>query len=356
MHSLKNKYRALGIMSGTSLDGLDMAICEFHLHKNKWNFRIEHFKTIAYTKELYGKLYEAYKSSAAEIAELNTAFGNFIGQAAKSFLLETDVKVDLIASHGHTIFHVPVKGYTYQIGNGAEIAAQSGVTTICDFRSLDIARGGQGAPLVPIGDKLLFSEYAACLNLGGFANISFDVNKERLVAYDICPVNFVLNRLANRVGLPFDSEGFLARSGELDKDLFKLFNENKYYMQNTPKSLGQEWVEANVLPLLSSNFDNKDILRTYTEHVAFQISCELNKVEGAKVLVTGGGVYNKFLLELISSKCNKQLFIPSPELIEMKEAMVFAFLGVLRLRGEVNSLASVTGAEADSCNGAIYSP
>ena len=356
MSSIKNEYNALGIMSGTSLDGLDMVICSFNLDTNHWGFEIKKSKGIAYPQELYSRLKNAYGSSAAEVAGLHSALGKFIGESARVFLKEANIAVDLIASHGHTVFHAPEKGYTFQIGNGADIAAKTGVLTVCDFRSLDVARGGQGAPLVPIGDKLIFSEFAGCLNLGGFSNVSFDDNSDKRMAFDICPVNFVLNRLTNKLDLEYDAAGELAKSGEIINALLEQLNQNQYFLQSAPKSLGQEWVEENVFPLFKSDYEIKDVLRTFCEHAAYQIGNELEKISGNNILVTGGGCYNNFLMELIAQKCGKKLIIPTEELVNMKEALIFAFLGVLRVRGESNSLASVTGATENSVNGAVYQP
>jgi anhydro-N-acetylmuramic acid kinase len=356
MPQKKSLYRALGVMSGTSLDGLDMAICTFWKEEHRWGFSIEHATTLSFPQDLLLLLKKAYSSTAMEMACLHSLLGKFIGESAREFLQLKRVEVDLIASHGHTIFHAPEAGYSFQIGNGAEIAAKTGVVTVCDFRSLDVARGGQGAPLVPIGDKLLFSEYSACLNLGGFANISYNGAAGRRQAYDICPVNFVFNRLVNRLDMNFDRDGKIALSGKVIPDLFDALNGNQYYSKEAPKSLGQEWVEANVFPLLTADYSVKDCLRTYCEHAVEQIAKAFKKIEGNKVLVTGGGAYNKFFMDLLRLKTEKEILVPDKRLIDMKEALIFGFLGVLRLRGEVNSLASVTGAMSNSVNGAVYLP
>ena len=356
MLKAKTEYRALGLMSGTSLDGLDMAICNFQIKRGIWKHNLEKAQTIKYPKELHDSLKNAYYSSAKEIAGLDSKLGKFIGEASSKFLKKAKLKVNLIASHGHTVFHEPENGYTFQIGNGAEIAAETGIQTICDFRSVDVAKGGQGAPLVPIGDKFLFPEFDACLNLGGFANISFDNEYGRRIAFDICAVNFVLNRLSNKLGMDFDNKGKIASSGIIISELFKELNKLEFYQQKLPKSLGQEWVEKNVQPLLSKKYKSEDLLRTFTEHVAIQISKVLNDIKGNRILVTGGGVYNNYLIQLLSLKCKKEIVVPTKLLIDFKEALIFAFLGVLRLRGEVNSLATVTGASSDSINGCIYFP
>ncbi len=342
-------------MSGTSLDGVDMALCKFTF-KEEWQYTICNWATIVYPQELLERLKSAFSFSGEDLALLHSDLGRFLGEQARLFLNTTNKQVDIIASHGHTVFHNPDKGYTLQIGNGAEIAVRSGVKTVCDFRTLDVARGGQGAPLVPIGDKLLFSKYAACLNLGGFANISFDNQVGERIAYDICPVNFVLNRLSERLGFKYDLNGDLAREGNVDLSLLEVLNKNPYFSKKAPKSLGQEWVEENVLDYLSTSSDTRDLLKTYCEHIAFQLSSCFNEVPGRKILVTGGGVNNLFLMDLLRSKTDYNIVIPDKEIIEMKEALIFAFLGVLRIREEANSLKSVTGATNNSINGAIYLP
>lgn len=343
-------------MSGTSLDGLDMALCTFTYEKSGWSFTIEQYQTNKYPKDLEKRLKDSFDANAAEICRLNADYGSYLGETAKKFLDYYEETPDLIASHGHTVFHEPQKGYTLQIGSGAQIAVNSGVLTICDFRSLDVALGGQGAPLVPIGDELLFKQYDVCINLGGFSNISYRDENNARIAFDICPVNFVLNRLAKKLGQQFDYNGETAKSGEVIPELLKKLNKLEFYEQSAPKSLGQEWVQKEVFPLLDWDFGTANLLRTISEHIAIQISVVLNKVKGNKVLLTGGGAYNEFLINLIKQKTSKQIIIPEPEVIEMKEAIIFAFLGVLRYRKEVNCLASVTGATKDSISGLIYYP
>ena len=350
-----NTYISLGIMSGTSLDGVDLALCEFIRDEKSWHYHFIRTQSVEYPQELLDRLKSAYTSSAKDLALLDADLGGFYGDIAFRFIQEQKQKVNLIASHGHTVFHNPQEGYTTQIGSGAHIAAKTGVLTISDFRSLDVARRGQGAPLVPIGDSLLFPEYDTCLNLGGFANMSFD-NKGIRIAYDICPVNFVLNKLAARLGLPYDDKGQIAKSGKPADQLLSKLNSLAFYHQKPPKSLGQEWVDQNIWPLFADKIKVEDLLRTYVEHVSDQIARNLNDFPGKKCLVTGGGAYNTFITELLRQKSTCLIEVPDAQLIEMKEALIFAFLGVLRIREEANSLSSVTGAIEDSVNGAIYFP
>jgi anhydro-N-acetylmuramic acid kinase len=347
---------ALGIMSGTSLDGLDLALCRFDTMGGQWKYRIIKAETFPYPQEWLQSLIQAPEADALTISLLHTSYGRWIGQACNLFLTGCSIKPQLIASHGHTIFHRPCEGMTLQIGSGAAIAAETGITTISDFRSLDVALGGQGAPLVPIGDKLLFGEYAACVNIGGFANLSYDQNRRR-VAWDICPANFILNREAAKLGLKMDESGKLARSGILSDGLLKNLNDLEYFNQPGPKSIGREWVEARVFPLLTNEkYDPQTILRTFTEHIAVQISKALSQTEGGSFLFTGGGTHNKFLIERIEALSNIKVEIPDSETVDFKEALIFALLGVLRIRNENNCLAEVTGASRDNCGGSVFRP
>ncbi len=353
----KEVYYVVGVMSGTSLDGLDMAFCRFIRENSQWSYKVLGTHYIDYTNQQVELLKEAYTCSGRRLQEIDVEFGRFIGEQVLKFVESFDMLVDLISSHGHTVFHEPSKGYTLQIGSGAHIANVSGITTVCGFRDLDVALGGQGAPLVPIGDEMLFGDYDACINLGGFANISYSSVGNR-IAYDVCPLNFVLNFLSQKTGLPFDNNGDLASEGSVIGDLMGQLNDLIHYSQDPPKSLGQEWVEKNVFPILRQyhKLSIEDLLATYTSHAAFQIAKSFDGFLGDKILVTGGGAYNKYLLELIRDFSNKTIIIPSKELIDFKEALVFAFLGVLRSQNEINTLASVTGAKTNSTGGVIYSP
>lgn len=346
-------YKAIGIMSGTSLDGLDIVLCEFSL-QSKWNFSILKSKTIDYSNEWKEKLFNAPNLSGLDLIILHKQFGQYIGESVLAFLKNTDYKIDLIASHGHTVFHQPEKKLTLQIGDGNEIASTTGIKTISDFRSMDIALGGQGAPLVPIGDKLLFAEYDYCINIGGFANISFDKNDIRF-AYDICPANIVLNSLANELGYAFDKGGKLGRTGEINSKLLKELNNIDYYNKRYPKSLGKEWLDISFTPILNTfKISLEDQIRTIYEHIAHQITNSLPNDNKYKTLITGGGAFNEFIVELIKQKTKSQIIIPDNTIIEYKEALIFAFLGVLKLENKVNCLSSVTGAKRDSSSGVIF--
>ena len=361
-----NSIKAVGLMSGTSLDGLDLVAVKFWQTSEKWQFKIEAAETLEYSAEWKSRLKNAPELSGEELIQLHTEYGRFLGSETKRFIAQNHFQPDIVASHGHTIFHQPEKGFTFQVGSGYEIATVTGISTIADFRSGDVALGGQGAPLVPVGDRLLFSAYEYCLNLGGFANISFEKNGER-VAFDICPVNMVLNHFAEKQGFAFDKNGEMGRKGKVNTELQHKLNQLDFYLSEPPKSLGREWVEKVFMPVLNDfEITEEDKLRTIYEHIAQQIAGTIGGGEGegkgegeggggGKMLVTGGGAFNAFLFELISGKTSVELVIPVNEIINFKEALIFAFLGVLKYRGEINCLASVTGAKWDSSVGIIHS-
>ncbi len=343
----------LGIMSGTSLDGIDFALCNFSFVNNIFSFEIIKSQTVEYPKSWIENLKNAQNLNAFEFIELHKNYGDFLGEKANEFLSDT-IKPEIISSHGHTIFHQPLKRITFQLGDGAFIAAKTEITTVSDFRNLNTALSGQGAPLVPLGDKLLFSEYKYCINLGGFANISFDNSANQRVAFDICPVNFVINHYSQTLGFPFDKNGDIALSGKFNKELFDKLNENEFYSKKYPKSLGREFVENEVFPLINkNNLPVNDILNTYYYHISFQISKLLDKNNSGKLLITGGGAKNIFLIDLIKKAVSQEIIIPNSEIVDFKEAIIFAFLGFLRMNEETNILKSVTGSKFDNCGGIV---
>ncbi len=341
-------------MSGTSLDGIDLAECSFEVSPSgTWNFQLGKSETLPYPDEWKSRLKEAVHFSRGRLHSLNKEYTAYLGKCIHDFIVENKLSgLDAVCSHGHTILHQPHNGITLQIGNLPEIVDYVQKQVVCDFRLQDVALGGQGAPLVPIGDRLLFGNYDYCLNLGGFANISSEVEGQR-IAYDVCPVNIVLNPLAEKLGLPYDEDGKLAASGNLDQELFQKLNDLPFYKMVPPKSLGLEWVQEHVFPLLRTSEANvRDQIHTVTEHIAFQLSNAF--AEGATILTTGGGAYNTYLLKRIQHYKKLNLVVPETTLIEYKEALVFGLLGVLRLRNEVNCLSSVTGATKDHCSGIVY--
>jgi len=354
---MKENYHAIGLMSGTSLDGLDMVEVTFNYStENQWSFTALNTKTLTYKNELKEQLIQSKQLSGQELMLLNNRLGEFFGIAINDFIKENKIPktaIDFIASHGHTVFHQPDKNFTLQIGSGAEIAAKTGINVLCDFRSTDVALGGQGAPLVPIGDQFLFSNYDICLNLGGIANLSFS-QKQQAIAYDVAPCNIVLNALAQQLGAEYDKSGNFARQGSVNQELLNKLNALTFYTQVTPKSLGIEWIENHIFPLLEkSSLSIQDQLCTFVEHISHQLKAAF-PTESKTVLATGGGAWNTFLIERIAQVSNKTIIVPDEKIVNYKEAIIFAFLGVLRMRKEVNCLQSVTGATKDNVGGALY--
>ena len=341
----------VGLMSGTSLDGLDLCCVSFDFD-GRWHYRIVKAESVDYPEDLRRKLATAQRMSSLDYARLHSDYGLYLGGQVRSFVERNQLKVNLVASHGQTIFHQPGVRFTAQIGSGAGIAAVSGIDTVCDFRTTDVALGGQGAPLVPIGDAVLFGDYDYCLNLGGFSNISFAQGEKRL-AYDISPVNYVLNHYAGLRGLAFDRDGELARSGRVCRDLLDRLNALPFYTQDGPKSLGREWVEQTVYPLIEGyGLPVEDVLATFVEHVAVQIG---RHVRGGRVLTTGGGARNRFLLERMRAAAPQADYVvPDPLTIDFKEALIFALLGALYVADRPNCLSSVTGAARDNIGGCLY--
>lgn len=353
---MKNKYQVIGLMSGTSLDGLDIAHCTFNLTDDKIDYHINAAETVEYTEEWTRKLRHLHKATALEFCVINKEFGHYMGRLCKDFIDRNGYPTDLVGSHGHTIFHEPARGFTVQIGSGAALAVECGVKVACDFRSLDVALGGQGAPLVPIGDQLLFGSFDACLNIGGFSNISFDHMGTR-IAFDIGPANFILNHYAELLGKPYDENGNFARSGKTIPELFHQLNQLEFYAISGPKSLGREWIYSELLPITDKYADHStDLLATLTQHIAFQISRHLPMDKNKNVLATGGGVLNNYLIECLQNYSPCQIVVPDEMLIKYKEALVFALLGLLRFRSEINCLASVTGACYNNIGGALWLP
>nr|MBK9650548.1 anhydro-N-acetylmuramic acid kinase [Bacteroidota bacterium] len=350
------QYYAVGLMSGTSLDGCDAALCKFTHNDQEWSFEIIDAKTYNYDNHLQRQLHILNRGSAEEFAAADAFMAHFFADCVNDFLKENKLPILCIGSHGHTVFHKPQLGYTTQIGNGAIIAAGTQQNVVCDFRSMDVALGGQGAPLVPVGDALLFGDNDACLNLGGIANISYQQDNTRL-AYDICHVNMVFNYFARKLGKQYDSEGLLARNGALNQSLLAELEQWNFYSMPSPKSLGKETFDSHILPMIEKyDINANDVLHTWAIHASQIISNEILKMkqESPKILVTGGGAYNTFFIEKINQMLTQKLIIPSKEIIEYKEALVFAFLGVLRMLGKVNVWHSVTGSAKNHSAGAVY--
>jgi anhydro-N-acetylmuramic acid kinase len=347
-------YNVIGVMSGTSLDGVDLAHIHFSIKKEKWSFQIFENHTIEYSEEWVNKLKKAVEFSNDQLKQLDEEYTKLLAKIISNFIETHEIKnLDAVCSHGHTILHQPQNGFTLQIGNLPAIANLINQKVVCDFRVQDVKLGGQGAPLVPIGDRILFSEYDYCLNLGGFSNVSFEKEQNR-IAFDISPVNTVLNFYANRLGLKYDDKGAISRTGTICEELLSELNSLAFYQKSYPKSLGFEFVKETIIPIIEKyKITTEDKLRTFTEHIAIQIGLALPKKTGS-LLITGGGAYNIFLIDRIRLQLpNVKIQIPKNKTIEFKEALIFALLGVLKLRGEINVLASVTGALSDHSSGII---
>jgi anhydro-N-acetylmuramic acid kinase len=340
-------------MSGTSLDGLDLVCVDFKKKKN-WDFEILKAKTYSYSSEWKTCLSELHLQNSQQIKEVEKDYVNLLAKFILDF--KSDIEgIDFVSSHGHTVFHQPDQGFTLQIGNTPQLSKLIALPLICDFRSQDVELGGQGAPLVPIGDLHLFKSYSCCLNLGGFANVSLP-QKAQVTAFDICAVNTVLNVLANEEGLEYDSEGNLARAGHLIPELLSALENLEYYQKKAPKSLGIEWVNEQIFPLLDQYRTNlvEDRIHTYTYHIAKQIGSIFKNTDS--VLITGGGAKNNYLISLLNKFSKAKFSIPDPLVVDFKEALIFAFLGLLRIENRVNCLSSVTGASADHSSGNIFYP
>ncbi len=351
---IKNDVYAIGVMSGTSLDGVDLVYVKFDSSHYE-NFIILHCQTIPYATAWKQLLQNAIHSSPKELKSLDVMYGNYLGDILNNFITNHNIDtIDFIASHGHTILHEPEKGVTLQIGDGHSIAQKTNAKVIYDFRTQDVQLGGQGAPLVPIGDALLFSNYDFCLNLGGFSNISFQKEGER-IAFDICPVNIVLNHYANILDLEFDASGKLASEGIINKQLLKALNDLPFYQKTPPKSLGLEWVQEHIFPLIGRlEKDIPSILATFVEHIAMQIGEII--YQNNSVLVTGGGFFNTFLIDRIQFYGKNTIPVVDEKLINYKEALIFSFLGLLKLENKINCLKSVTGALKNHSSGVIICP
>ncbi|MEH1009364.1 MULTISPECIES: anhydro-N-acetylmuramic acid kinase [unclassified Winogradskyella] len=347
----KFTYKVIGVMSGTSLDGIDLIYATYDVVDAHWDFKIHDAETVKYSAQWKLQLGALVNQSMDQLQDIDSLYSKYLATVISTFIKQHHIKdIDFIASHGHTALHQPKQGVTYQIGNLQVLADVLNEKVICDFRVQDVEFGGQGAPLVPIGDRLLFKDFDYCLNLGGFANVSFE-SKNKRIAFDICPVNIVLNYYVSKLNLEYDDKGKIASTGQVNEALLFQLNTLRFYNEQAPKSLGLEWVELNIFPLIEPyKLETKDILRTFIEHVAIQVSRILTE-SNTKVLVTGGGVYNDFLMDRINHFSKSKIVIPENEIIEFKEALIFGLLGVLKERNEVNCLKSVTGANQNHSSG-----
>ncbi len=358
-------YRAIGLMSGSSLDGLDIAFVEFQETAGAWRYEILQAACYPYNDQWKNQLEAAPGLSAKEYQLLHTDYGHYLGQQVNKFIEEYNIQYQaaLVSSHGHTTFHIPARKMTGQIGEGGAIAAETALPVVTDLRSLDVALGGQGAPIVPIGEKLLLKEYDYFLNLGGIANISH--NTEKYTAFDICPANRVMNLLAKETGKEYDENGQMASSGTINSELLDKLNALDYYRQSFPKSLANDFGTGVIYPLIkNSGVSIPDALATYVEHIAMQVALAISvidnlkpKTQHLKLLATGGGAFNEWLIGSLKKALTHhqiEIVIPDSMLVNFKEAMVMAFIGVLRWRQEYNVLSSVTGSSRDNIGGALW--
>jgi anhydro-N-acetylmuramic acid kinase len=352
---MKN-YKVIGVMSGSSLDGLDIAYCHFENNNGKWNFEIIKAVTLNFDAQWKQILKNIKNLTATETLKYHTLFGKHIGYSVKKFINENGFTPVLISSHGHTVFHNPAQGYTFQLGHGQAIATTSGITTVSDFRIKDIIAGGEGAPLVPIGDLMLFPQYEYCLNLGGIANISFQKDGKR-IGFDICPANQLLNYLSRQLGKPYDINGNFAQLGKMHKPLFDKLNETEFYKLEYPKSLSNEYIENNFFEILDSfAVPVEDKLYTTVKHIAFQINRVIENRPKGEILVTGGGAHNIFLINALRFEKGLKFVVPENNIVNFKESLIFALMGILRLENKINCLSGVTGASIDTSAGTLYYP
>jgi anhydro-N-acetylmuramic acid kinase len=355
-------YKVIGTMSGSSLDGLDIVFAELQEQAGAWQYELVHAACLPYDKSWFRRLQQAINLSAEEYLLLHTEYGQFMAKKINEFIDERKLQhqVNLISSHGHTTFHLPEKKMTHQLGDGAAIAAKTGLPVVSDLRSMDVAFGGQGAPVVPLGEKLLFYQYEYFLNIGGIANISIHKSND-VIAFDVCAANRVLNMLAEKMRLPFDDKGTAASRGSLNEDLLEKLNNFEYYKLPYPKSLPNSFGTDVIYPLLQSgSIPVEDALRTYTEHICIQIKTAFSKFQENKIqhlFITGGGAFNTFLIERLQKnleEINFEIVVPVADVIKYKEALIMALLGALRWREQYTVLSSVTGASRNSIGGALW--
>ncbi|TAD84805.1 MAG: anhydro-N-acetylmuramic acid kinase [Bacteroidetes bacterium] len=366
------QYRAIGIMSGSSLDGLDVAYVEFDENRGQWTYDVVAAECMPYSPHWEEALRHATALSALDYLRLHVRYGHYLGEAVNQFIARHGLehRVQLIASHGHTSFHEPANQLTAQLGDGAAIAAVTGINVVSDLRAMDMALGGQGAPIVPMGEALLLSKYPLLLNLGGIANLTATMQAQpdgisTTIAFDICPANRVLNMFAAAQGLPYDDGGKLAATGHLRDEVLSQLNGQPYYSQPFPKSLANQFGTDTIYPVLkAANLSVPDALRTMVEHVVVQTVRSVGRVvqkmgahQPRQVLVTGGGAANAFLIDRLTmglQPLGVEVVVPPAQLVEFKEAMVMALLGVMRWREENTVMHSVTGAARSSIGGAVW--
>lgn len=363
----KSTYQIIGLMSGSSLDGIDLAHCSFESHGKNLHWKLNAASTLPFSKEWTNKLLELTQSNSKTLLAAHAAFGRYLGEQVNHFLQEQQLNCDIVASHGHTIFHYPEEQFTFQLGDGAAIAATTGIPTIDRFRAMDMAFGGQGAPVAPIVDRYLFEGYDYYLNIGGIANISAPIRDHRMVAFDIGGANQILDALAQIDGHSYDDKGKIAASGTPIPMLYDQINALPYFSESYPKSLGNDWVlDQQTSVYLQHTGKTADKLSTACKQLAYQTAKAILQIQNQekqqksayKMLVTGGGAWNTFLIQQIRDACQKvcnlAIHIPSDEIIGFKEAILMALMGYLRMTKQNNCLATATGATQDSVSGSLH--
>ncbi len=354
------KYNIVGVMSGTSMDGLDLAhVSLTEREDGKWDYSINEDITIEYGEKWRLRLSKLRHQNSMIFHKTDRFYGQFIGENIRQFLDDNNLEADLVASHGHTVFHQPENNITVQIGDGNSITAFTGLPVVTNFRAIDVILGGEGAPLVGIADELLFGEYDMCLNLGGFANISGNKNDQR-IAYDVCPCNIILNRIAREFEQEYDKDGEIAERGEVDYDLLGDLNAVEYYSYEPPKSLGREWISTHFWAnVRASEISKEDKMKTLVDHIAQQIGNSIEDIcsgeaSGKRIYITGGGAFNKTLISHIRTHTLAEVIVPDDSVVNYKEALAFGLLGILRVQNKTNVIAAATGAKSDSVSGSLY--
>lgn len=351
--------KVLGIMSGTSMDGADLALCRVESDGARWTASVQVAETFPYDEKWRVRLSQLRYQNADIYVKTDVFYGRYLGELVNAFIKKTGETPDLVASHGHTIFHNPDGLITSQIGDGATLNATCGIPVVSNFRRADVALGGQGAPLAGLGDEILFPEYDVCLNLGGFSNISASLEGKR-VAFDVSPCNIVLNRIARELGQAYDQDGMIAESGQIIYPLLERLDAVPFYSKTGPKSLGREWINREFWHIVR-DFDQEpaaDRMKTLVVHIARQIGAAVSNIlpdhgAGRKILATGGGAHNLTLIDHLRAETEADVVVPDALTVDYKEALIFALLGAMRVKNRTNTLNTATGARSPWISGSL---
>lgn len=346
-------------MSGSSMDGIDLALCNITSDKGTYSYEIGACKTYEYSETWRLRLSQIRKADSLAYAKTDVFYGHYLGHLVREFMEEFNVDADLVGSHGHTVFHYPEEMITRQVGDGASLSAICKLPVVSDFRSMDVAKKGQGAPLVAIGDQVFFDDYDFCLNLGGFANISGKIGEYR-VSFDICPANILLNRVARDLDKEYDHNGEIASKGTINYGLLENLNQIDYYAMPFPKSLNRDWINNELWQIVKEGekLSPEDKMKTFVDHIGVQISKSVSYLSskqpaGKKVLVTGGGAFNGVLMDHIKTHSEAEFTVPDEKLVKFKEALIFALMAVMRVENQPNIIKTFTGAKSNSVSGSL---